>query len=277
MGPAGSGKSTYCSAMQKHAETLKRTVHVINLDPAAEYFDYQPLVDIRELIHLDDAMEDEELHYGPNGGLVFCIEYLQQNLSWLEEQLGDGDDDYFLFDCPGQIELYTHLDAVKNMVETLQGLNFRLCGLFLVDSSFMVEGSKFISGTMAALSVMVNISIPHVNVLTKLDLLNAESRKQLERFVDPDTRRLMDSDGSRFSERYRRLTAALARVVDEYGLVQYHTLELQDEASLGQLLAVVDNAIQFGEDADVRTRDFEEPDPEQESADNELSRYLADL
>jgi len=277
MGPAGSGKSTYCSAMQKHAETLKRTVHVINLDPAAEYFDYQPLVDIRELIHLDDAMEDEELHYGPNGGLVFCIEYLQQNLSWLEEQLGDGDDDYFLFDCPGQIELYTHLDAVKNMVETLQGLNFRLCGLFLVDSSFMVEGSKFISGTMAALSVMVNISIPHVNVLTKLDLLNAESRAQLERFVDPDTRRLMDSDGSRFSERYRRLTAALARVVDEYGLVQYHTLELQDEASLGQLLAVVDNAIQFGEDADVRTRDFEEPDPEQESADNELSRYLADL
>jgi len=277
MGPAGSGKSTYCSAMQKHAETLKRTVHVINLDPAAEYFDYQPLVDIRELIHLDDAMEDEELHYGPNGGLVFCIEYLQQNLSWLEEQLGDGDDDYFLFDCPGQIELYTHLDAVKNMVETLQGLNFRLCGLFLVDSSFMVEGSKFISGTMAALSVMVNISIPHVNVLTKLDLLNAESRKQLERFVDPDTRRLMDSDGSRFSERYRRLTAALARVVDEYGLVQYHTLELQDEVSLGQLLAVVDNAIQFGEDADVRTRDFEEPDPEQESADNELSRYLADL
>jgi len=277
MGPAGSGKSTYCSAMQKHAETLKRTVHVINLDPAAEYFDYQPLVDIRELIHLDDAMEDEELHYGPNGGLVFCIEYLQQNLSWLEEQLGDGDDDYFLFDCPGQIELYTHLDAVKNMVETLQGLNFRLCGLFLVDSSFMVEGSKFISGTMAALSVMVNISIPHVNVLTKLDLLNAESRKQLERFVDPDTRRLMDSDGSRFSERYRRLTAALARVVDEYCLVQYHTLELQDEASLGQLLAVVDNAIQFGEDADVRTRDFEEPDPEQESADNELSRYLADL
>jgi len=277
MGPAGSGKSTYCSAMQKHAETLKRTVHVINLDPAAEYFDYQPLVDIRELIHLDDAMEDEELHYGPNGGLVFCIEYLQQNLSWLEEQLGDGDDDYFLFDCPGQIELYTHLDAVKNMVETLQGLNFRLCGLFLVDSSFMVEGSKFISGTMAALSVMVNISIPHVNVLTKLDLLNAESRAQLERFVDPDTRRLMDSDGSRFSERYRRLTAALARVVDEYGLVQYHTLELQDEVSLGQLLAVVDNAIQFGEDADVRTRDFEEPDPEQESADNELSRYLADL
>lgn len=32
------------------------------------------LLDIRELIHLDDAMEDESLRFGPNGGLVFCME-----------------------------------------------------------------------------------------------------------------------------------------------------------------------------------------------------------
>ena len=32
------------------------------------------LSDIRELIHIDDAMEDEALHFGPNGGLVFCME-----------------------------------------------------------------------------------------------------------------------------------------------------------------------------------------------------------
>lgn len=60
----------------KHASDAKRIVEVVNLDPAAEHFDYEPLVDIRELIHLDDAMEDEELQFGPNGGLVFCIEYV---------------------------------------------------------------------------------------------------------------------------------------------------------------------------------------------------------
>lgn len=95
MGPAGSGKvrcklcvhhkrnnltcasypqSTYCATLQRHAADEKRLIEIVNLDPAAEHFDYQPIVDIRELIHLDDAMEDEELHYGPNGGLVFCIE-----------------------------------------------------------------------------------------------------------------------------------------------------------------------------------------------------------
>ena len=30
----------------------RRAVNVVNLDPAAEYFDYQPLVDIRDLVRL---------------------------------------------------------------------------------------------------------------------------------------------------------------------------------------------------------------------------------
>lgn len=60
--------------MQQHAIDERKMVEVVNLDPAAEYFDYEPLVDIRELIQLDDAMEDNELRFGPNGGLVFCME-----------------------------------------------------------------------------------------------------------------------------------------------------------------------------------------------------------
>lgn len=60
--------------MQRHAMDSKKTIDVVNLDPAAEYFNYEPLVDIRDLIHLDDAMEDDEFNFGPNGGLVFCME-----------------------------------------------------------------------------------------------------------------------------------------------------------------------------------------------------------
>lgn len=62
--------------MIQHAEIEHRTIYVVNLDPAAEYFDYHPLADIRELIHIDDAMEDEDMRFGPNGGLIFCMEYV---------------------------------------------------------------------------------------------------------------------------------------------------------------------------------------------------------
>ncbi|KAG8233425.1 hypothetical protein J437_LFUL013419, partial [Ladona fulva] len=180
IGPAGSGKSTYCSYITKHFETQKQTAQVVNLDPAAEYFEYEPVADIRELIHLDDAMEDEDLKFGPNGGLVFCMEYLLENKDWLQEQLGDDDEDYILFDCPGQIELYTHMTVMKDLVEVLQNWNFRVCGVFILDSQFMIDGAKFLAGTMTALSVMVNLVIPHINILSKIDLLGKQSRKKLE-------------------------------------------------------------------------------------------------
>lgn len=42
-----------------------------------------------------------ELILGPNGALIFCMEYLLQNMDWLHEQMDEVDDDYYLFDCPG--------------------------------------------------------------------------------------------------------------------------------------------------------------------------------
>ncbi len=35
IGPAGSGKSSYCKIIQDHAIVMKRNLKVINLDPAA--------------------------------------------------------------------------------------------------------------------------------------------------------------------------------------------------------------------------------------------------
>lgn len=44
----------------------------------------------------------------------------------------------------GQIELYTHLPVMRQLVEQLQQWEFRVCGVFLVDSQFMVETFKVI-------------------------------------------------------------------------------------------------------------------------------------
>jgi hypothetical protein len=45
----------------------------VNLDPAAEDFDFEPDVDIKNLISLDDAMDEMQL--GPNGAMMACFEY----------------------------------------------------------------------------------------------------------------------------------------------------------------------------------------------------------
>lgn len=50
----------------------------------------------------------------------------------------------------GQIELYTHLPVMRQLVEQLQQWEFRVCGVFLVDSQFMVESFKVISPTSSS-------------------------------------------------------------------------------------------------------------------------------
>ena len=67
------------------------------------------------------------MELGPNGGLLFCMEYLLQNQSWLEEKLQEtvGEDDYVLFDCPGQIELYNDQNIFREFVKLLQ--NYGKC------------------------------------------------------------------------------------------------------------------------------------------------------
>ena len=50
MGPAGVGKSTYCKVMQEHCKTSGRIMHIGNLDPAAENFEYDPVFDIKQVV-----------------------------------------------------------------------------------------------------------------------------------------------------------------------------------------------------------------------------------
>ena len=122
------------------------------------------LADIRDLISLDDVTE--ELKYGPNGGLLFCMQYLVENMDWLKDQIDEfaSDDVYFIFDCPGQIELYTHIPVMKRIVNNLKLWGFNVCGVCTIDATFVVDVTKFLSGALMALSTMINLELPHVNV-----------------------------------------------------------------------------------------------------------------
>jgi hypothetical protein len=55
---------------------------VINLDPANDILPYKADIDISDLITISDVMDTLKL--GPNGGLVYCMEYLEKNIDWLK-------------------------------------------------------------------------------------------------------------------------------------------------------------------------------------------------
>ena len=79
----------------------KRPVCLVNLDPANDVLPYPANIDISALITVQDVMES--FHLGPNGGLIYCMEFLEKNLDWLFTQVSKFSDHYFIFDFPGQV------------------------------------------------------------------------------------------------------------------------------------------------------------------------------
>lgn len=268
IGPAGVGKSSYCKVLQEHAATLHRSIFVGNLDPAAEYYEYRASFDIRDLVNADEVMEERGL--GPNGALIYCMEHLMQNIEWLYDQLeGFGEDDYVILDCPGQIELYSHLPIMKRIVNALTMSGFRVASVYLLDSLFVLEPAKFISGCMLSLSCMLQLELPHVNVITKCDIADKEA---IDRVLDAEGSWMINNLDRASNPKLQSLSRAIGNVIDDYMLVSFATMDITDEDSLNDVLAKIDHVLQYGEEIEPK-----EPKDEDYDEDDEIYRRDVDV
>lgn len=154
--------------------------------------------------------------------------------------------------CPaGQIELYTHVPVMQQIVKKLQNEGFMVCGVYLIDALSCTDAAKLMAGTLMAMSAMINLEIPHVNVMSKTDLVPATD---VEKYLLPDSELVLDELHESTSKRFRALNDALGSIVDDYGLVQFLPMSNGDESSVELVLAHVDNAIQYGEDMEPKVR-----------------------
>lgn len=275
------------------------------------------------------------------------MEHLEDSLEdWLGEELSAfGDDDYLLFDCPGQVELYSHVSCFRSLADYLSSHDVRACAVYCLDVQFAASPSKYVAGCLAALAAMVCLEMPHVNVLTKVDLLPKEGKRALRRYLIPDANELSRdletasavssssfgvgsgaasegvdasplpavSNNGAHARRTRALDEAVVRLLDDWALVSFVPLDrsgaplggsddeddgragdtgnaaglassalgidhravrsaadegdgfytpgVDEGAGVAAVLAHIDHAIQFGEDADVKIA----PDREEEA------------
>lgn len=273
IGPPGSGKTTYVWGLYQFLTALGRPILVVNLDPAAGQPPYEPAVSVDHLVSLRDVMDAH--HLGPNGAMLYCLEYLEENLDWLTEQLdqamtrleqnppplpsatgaaADGgpvlDDDlgaggdatprkwrredmYVVFDTPGQVELSTNHDSLKRIVAALQKrLGFRLAAVHLMDASHILDASRYVAVLLLALRTMLQLELPHVNVLSKVDLLG-QAGEDLPFNLDYYTEvqdlsyllPLLERDPR--TARFAELNRTICDLVEEFGLVSFETLAVE--------------------------------------------------
>ncbi|ELU07174.1 hypothetical protein CAPTEDRAFT_165120 [Capitella teleta] len=260
IGPPGSGKTTYCSKMREFLTALGRKVAVVNLDPANDALPYACEVDISELITLSDVMD--RLSLGPNGGLVYCMEYLEKNLDWLRTKLGELEDCYLLIDCPGQVELYTHQNSMRNILSALAKDDHRIAAVHLVDSHYCSDAAKFISVALTSLVTMLQMELPHVNILSKADMIEKYGNLpfNLDFFTEVlDLNYLLEmiSDDPFFSK-YKKLNEAMVNLIEDYSLVSFSVLDITEKESMLRALRLVDaaNGYVFGDTEERSIREL---------------------
>eukprot|EP00252_Welwitschia_mirabilis_P008096 TRINITY_DN19800_c0_g1_i1.p1 TRINITY_DN19800_c0_g1~~TRINITY_DN19800_c0_g1_i1.p1 ORF type:complete len:270 (-),score=55.60 TRINITY_DN19800_c0_g1_i1:76-783(-) len=189
-----------------------------------------------------------EHNLGPNGGLIYCMDYVEKNFDWLESKLEPlAKDHYFLFDFPGQVELFTLHSYAKNIILKLTNKkDYRLAAVHLVDAHLCSDPSKYISALLLSLNSMLHLELPHINVLSKMDLIEKYGKLafNLEFYTDVQDLTYLQQhlDQDPRSARYRKLTRNLCQLIEDFALVSFSTLDIQDKESVGNLVKLIDKA-----------------------------------
>ncbi|CAE6470508.1 unnamed protein product [Rhizoctonia solani] len=249
IGSPGSGKSTYAFGKQQLLTALQRPIAVVNLDPANDHVPYKCDIDIASLISLQDAMDEHGL--GPNGGMLYCIEYLDANFDWLEEQLRSQNllngDSYVVFDVPGQVELSSDHGSLKSVVNQLEKLGFRLAAVHLCDAYYVTDAAKYVSVLLLSLRTMLHMGLPHVNVLSKLDLLSryGDLDFNLEFYTEVQDLSYLQNVLSASHPRFSALNEAICGLVEDFSLVAFETLAVEDKQSMLHLMRTIDRILGY--------------------------------
>ncbi|KAH0789987.1 GPN-loop GTPase 2 [Histomonas meleagridis] len=255
VGPPGSGKSTCVATLKEMCDKLKRKCIVINLDPANIHPTYTPNFDVCTIIDVKTTMEEEKL--GPNGALMFCMETIAASTHEITKALKpiiEGGS-YILIDCPGQVELYTHSDCMKQFIEDFQkDLNARLAVVNLVDIVLASTVTGFLGQSLMSLGTMLRLYTPHINVLSKFDLA-----AELDLPYDPFDANFDDflihgnADSSDSDDEIKcnyiiksvpnKLHDSIVEILTQFDLVSYSQFTTSDETTVMELIQLIDKAV----------------------------------
>lgn len=251
IGPPGSGKSTYCNGCYQFFNAIGRHVQVVNMDPANDALPYPCSVDIRDFITLEEIMQEQQL--GPNGSLMYAMESLDKSIDLFVLQiksLVQEEKAYTVFDCPGQVELFTHHSSLFRIFKKLEKeLDMRFCVVNLIDCYYITSPSQYVSILLLALRSMLMMDLPQINVFSKIDLLKSYGELPFKLNYYTEVQELdflkpyLEKEGSSvLGKRYNRLTEVISEMVSDFDLVSFEVLCVEDKESMIRLQSVVDKA-----------------------------------
>ena len=83
----------------------------------------------------------------------------------------------------------------------------------------MEDKSKFFAGVLSAMSCMINLEVPHINLLSKMDLVkngkggSAKLKKDVDRYLETDPMLIHEEVKSDTNPKFHALNEAIVQLV----------------------------------------------------------------
>ena len=173
VGPAGSGKTSLANALYEHISHKYNEIKVIivNLDPGALTLPYNPHVDVRDFVTLEEVMAKHGL--GPNGGMIAATDTIIDYIEDLKFEISEyNNPEVVLIDTPGQMELFAFRATGPLVASSLGFGDVQKLVSFLFDPAISRQPNGFISTMFLSSSVQFRFrNIPQLNILSKIDMI----------------------------------------------------------------------------------------------------------
>lgn len=212
IGTAGSGKSTLTASTQQWCKDRGLDAIIVNLDPGAEHLPYEPDVDIRDWISLQEVMDTNNL--GPNGAQIACADMIALNTADVKESITSFKADYILLDTPGQLELFVFRESGKYTVQFLSPEKSAIC--YLLDPLLARSASGFVSQLLLAISTNLRLNKPQINILSKADLLSKKELTLIQRWSQ-DPEEIYEALYKEESTMHRQMSERILQLIKDIG------------------------------------------------------------
>lgn len=250
-----SGKTTFINELCEYFRSIKRYSCTVNFNPS-KIEDYDINIGTEFTSYLDE--------YGPKRALAVYMDKLLEEGNWIEEKLSSKNVKYFIFEMPNEFDILFGVGALPRLIEILRTIGCRICIAFLLDAQFACDPFQFVGGYLYSLSNIGILDIPHINILTKCDLLNEDQIKSLNKLCLNDDDELMEYIPSVNAD-LRRLTCETFALIRGSNFGRFVQFDLTDQASLLQIVEIIDASLGY-----VQSDDYEEEEENIEEIMNEM-------
>ena len=214
VGTAGSGKSLLASRIFDYYTRNGAFVGILNLDPGVENLPYTCDIDVRDYIDILSIMRQYDL--GPNGAIIMANDLIASKIEDLQHDVDNVNPDYLIVDTPGQIELFAYRSSGPFFVQNFT--SEQKVALFLYDGVLVTTPTNFVSVALLATSIKLRLNLSHINVITKVDLIE-DKIKDILRWSS-DLRSLEDSIAKQSDGESYALTTNIIRSLNIGGFSQ---------------------------------------------------------